>query len=61
MTTGESFEDLADFERCLDIFDGNQEEATEKAYARLASYRRQGYTPQFWEQTQEGRWQEKSL
>jgi DNA polymerase-3 subunit chi len=60
-TTGASAENLVDFDRCIDIFDGNQETATEQALVRLETYRRQGHTPQFWEQTHEGRWHEKTL
>jgi len=61
ITTGENVDNLGSFDRCIDIFDGNQEGATEQALTRLEAYQHQGYKAQFWEQTREGRWQEKVL
>ncbi|MEI8295656.1 MAG: DNA polymerase III subunit chi [Alphaproteobacteria bacterium] len=61
ITNGKIMEDLSGFERCVDIFDGSQETAVEQAQSRLETYRRQGLSPKFWEQTHEGRWQEKSI
>lgn len=45
------------FEKCLDIFDGNDETATMNARQRYAEYKSRGCHLTFWKQTSEGNWE----
>jgi DNA polymerase-3 subunit chi len=48
---------LATYERCLDLFDGNDEEALILARKRWKHYKEQGYTVTYWKQTSSGSWE----
>jgi DNA polymerase-3 subunit chi len=60
VTTGMvfQFEDTG-FQRCLDIFDGNNESELEQAYKRFAYYKQNtGYNCVFWRQSLQGQWEQ---
>ncbi len=50
-------DDVADFERCLDIFDGNDADALAAARARWTARKDAGYDLTYWAQTDQGRWE----
>ncbi len=51
---------LADYERVLDLFDGNDETAVEAARNRWASYKEAGHSVTYWQQKREGGWEQKA-
>lgn len=59
LTDGMSAEGLADFDRCLDLFDGTNDEATAAARARWAVAKAAGHELHYWQQS-EGGWREKA-
>ena len=48
------------FERCLDLFDGNDRAATEAARARWRRLKDAGHGLTYWQQTPRGGWEEKA-
>ena len=54
MIDGLEASDLAQFVRCADIFDGNDESAVEAARGRWRRAREAGHSPTYWQQTAEG-------
>ena len=48
---------LAEFERCLDLFDGNDPEAVAAARERWRAARQAGHALTYWQQTEQGGWQ----
>jgi DNA polymerase-3 subunit chi len=56
VTDGADSPSLATYERCLDLFDGNDEEAVLSARKRWKSYKDQGHTVTYWKQTESGAW-----
>lgn len=56
-TDGAESPSLDIYERCLDLFDGNDEEATFMARRRWKVYQDQGHTMTYWTQTPTGTWQ----
>lgn len=57
LTEGMEAPSLATYERCLDLFDGNDEEAAAKARQRWTRYKEQGHTVTYWKQTEAGSWE----
>lgn len=53
-------ENLEDFERCLDLFNGNNQTSVERARARWKDYVSKGFSLNYWQQTEEGRWEKKA-
>ncbi|AIL64587.1 DNA polymerase III subunit chi [Rickettsiales bacterium Ac37b] len=49
---------LSSFTRCIDIFNGNDEEELENAKLRIAEYQKQGHNIIYWQQTQNGTWEQ---
>ncbi len=49
------------FTRILDIFDGNDKEALEKARNRWKNYQNSGHTLTYFRQTEQGGWEEKKV
>lgn len=47
------------FERCLDLFDGNDTEAVAAARVRWRTYKDSGHEVTYWQQSPEGKWQRK--
>lgn len=56
LTDGASREDLDGFEKCLEIFDGNDESALALARERWKGYEQAGYPLTYYEQTVQGGW-----
>lgn len=50
---------IGGFERCLDLFDGNDTEAVEAARARWRAYKDGGHEVTYWRQSSSGKWQRK--
>ncbi|MCW8835663.1 MAG: DNA polymerase III subunit chi [Rhodospirillales bacterium] len=51
---------VADFERCFDLFDGNDDDAVKAARDRWAAYRAAGHDLAYWQQTESGGWEKKA-
>jgi DNA polymerase-3 subunit chi len=61
ITNGEEGIDLHQYQRCLDMFDGNDEESVKKAQSRVKNYLSQGHSLTYWRQTIKGMWEKKEL
>jgi DNA polymerase III subunit chi len=59
LTDGRDAEDLASFDRCADIFDGNDINAVEAAQTRRRRAREAGHSVTYWQQTATG-WDRKT-
>lgn len=57
---GRGVDNLANYERVLDLFDGNDESAVAAARNRWASYKDAGHTVAYWQQKPEGGWEQKA-
>jgi DNA polymerase-3 subunit chi len=57
LTDGATSARLGDFERCFELFDGNDEAAVAAARARWAALKAQGHTLTYWQQTDAGAWE----
>jgi DNA polymerase-3 subunit chi len=51
---------LGDFERCLDMFDGRDDEAVAAARARWSARKDAGHEVAYWQQKPEGGWEQKA-
>lgn len=60
ITDSMSTETLSDYERCLDMFDGNDADAVSAARDRWQKARDQGHELHYWQQTDQGGWEEKA-
>jgi DNA polymerase-3 subunit chi len=58
-TDGVDSPTLSTFERCLDIFDGNDEEAVTQARTRWTHYKEAGHQVTYWSQMESGTWEKK--
>jgi len=61
LTDGSVSNRLADYERCLDIFDGNSKHALESARERWKSADRDGHERHYWMQDESGGWEKQLL
>ena len=52
--------DVGDFERCLEIFDGRDQQAVDAARARWSGYKESGHPLTYWQQTESGGWEKKA-
>ncbi len=59
LTDGMTSTRLADFDRCLDVFDGNNPQATAAARDRWSVAKAAGHELHYWQQTDTG-WKEKA-
>ncbi len=60
LADGMDASDLTSYQRCLDVFDGNDQGAVGAARERWASAREQGHELHYWQQTDRGGWEEKA-
>jgi len=60
MVDGVAPADPGRFERCLDMFDGTDPAALEAARARWRAHRERGDTIAYWEQTEDGKWEQRA-
>ena len=56
-TDGMDSPSLSTYERCLDLFDGNDEDALKAARERWKAYKAQGIEVTYWKQTEAGAWE----
>lgn len=54
LTDGAVSESVGGYERCLEMFDGKDEEAVAAARSRLKSYTEAGHSVTYWRQTERG-------
>lgn len=60
LTDGVEAGDLSGWERCLEMFDGNDAAAVEAARARWKAYKEAGHALTYWQQTERGGWEKKA-
>ncbi len=58
LTDGARSEHLGEFERCFELFDGNDEEAKQAARQRWKDYEAAGHDLAYWRQTDVGGWEQ---
>jgi DNA polymerase-3 subunit chi len=56
---GEEITDFSNFEKCLDLFNGYDEEAVKRARIRWKKYKQQGYILTYWFQDEKGNWEKR--
>lgn len=59
LTGGAAAEDVAAFELCCELFDGNDEEAVKSARGHWAAYKEAGHELTYFQQDEDGRWVKK--
>ena len=60
LTDGASSKRVAEYDRCLEMFDGNDEAVVAAARARWGDYANAGYALTYWQQTERGGWEKKN-
>lgn len=60
LTDGAESSSLGGYERCLELFDGNDEEAVAHARQHWKSYKDQGHEVTYWKQSETGAWEKGS-
>ena len=60
LTDNVTADDVDDFERCLEMFDGRDQEAVDSARSRWRGYKDAGHKLTYWQQTERGGWAEKA-
>jgi len=60
LTDGAESARLGDFERCFDLFDGNDPAMVEAARGRWKSCKEAGHALTYWQQTAAGGWEKKA-
>ena len=60
LVDGADYADIAPFERCLDVFDGNDPAAVAAARERWSRLKGGGHQATYWQQSPEGRWEQKA-
>jgi len=53
-------DDLTKYDRCLEMFDGTNQEAVTAARARWKTYKEAGHELTYWQQTEQGGWDKKN-
>jgi len=52
-------DDIGSFERCFDLFDGNNGASVAAAKLRWRTHKAAGHELHYWQQTDQGKWEEK--
>ncbi len=60
LTDGATSESVADFNLCCEMLDGRNPEAVSAARGRWKAYKEQGFEISYWQQDENGRWQNKA-
>ena len=60
LTDGTDSRDIGAFERCFDLFDGNDDDALAAARERWKVRRDAGHDVTYWQQTESGGWERKA-
>ena len=50
---------LSSFDRCLEMFNGNDDESVARARQRWRTYKEAGHSMTYWQQSDAGRWEHK--
>lgn len=59
LTDGAASARISDYERCFELFDGNDPATVEAARRRWKAYLEEGHDLTYWQQTEAGGWEEK--
>ncbi len=60
LTDGMDCDAIDAFERCFDLFDGNDEDALAAARRRWTERKESGHSVTYWQQTEQGGWEQKA-
>jgi len=60
LTDGARSDHVADYDRCLEMFNGNDDAAVAEARRRWAAYKEAGHEVTYFQQTERGGWEEKT-
>ena len=60
LTDGAESDDVSQYRRCLEMFDGRDETAVTEARRRWAAYKDAAYELAYWQQTEGGGWERKA-
>ena len=60
LTDGAASNRVGEYQRCLDLFDGQDPTAVEAARARWKAWKEAGHALSYWQQDESGRWQQKA-
>jgi len=60
LTDGAASDGIAGYERCFELFDGNDAEAVTAARRRWQAYKEAGHALTYWQQTERGGWEERA-
>jgi DNA polymerase III subunit chi len=60
LTDGATCGRVADYQLCVELFDGNNEPAVQAARERWKGYKADGHQLTYWQQTPAGRWEQKA-
>jgi len=60
LTDGADSNTVMSYERCFDLFDGNDTTAVEAARQRWQARKTEGHAVTYWQQTDQGRWEQKA-
>ncbi len=60
LTDGTDSRDIGAFERCFDLFDGNDDDALAAARERWKARKDAGHDVTYWQQTESGGWERKA-
>jgi DNA polymerase-3 subunit chi len=60
LADGATSEDVAGYDRCLEMFDGTDDTAVTAARARWTEYKAAGHIVTYWQQTDQGGWEAKA-
>lgn len=59
LTDGATSLKVADYQLCVELFDGNDEAVVQAARARWKTYKDAGHALTYWQQSTAGRWEQK--
>lgn len=59
LTDGAACADMSAYERCFELFDGNNAESLQTARGNWKAYKAAGHELAYWQQTDQGGWQKK--
>lgn len=60
LTDGATSSQLEDFKLCCEMLDGHNQDAVKAARARWKEYKEKGYEISYWQQDENGKWQNKA-
>ncbi len=60
LTDGAVSDHIGDFERCFEMFDGNDDAIVATARERWVAYKEAGHALTYWQQTERGGWEQKA-